>query len=94
MFDIEQGWTHENTCIMSYTTPRLDWIFSHKTKSKSTGIQTVLLPSDLSAVSHSDHPTPFYNLQGQCVSSTLSSSKANLPSGLYIHASRKVLVKH
>lgn len=27
--DIENGWTHEDTCIQSYTTERLDWIFSH-----------------------------------------------------------------
>lgn len=26
-FDIEEGWTHEMTCIESYTTPRLDWVF-------------------------------------------------------------------
>ncbi len=26
-FDTEQGWSHENTCTMSYTNPRLDWIF-------------------------------------------------------------------
>ena len=29
-FDIEEGWTHEMTCIQSYTTHRLDWVFSHK----------------------------------------------------------------
>ncbi|MDD6779215.1 MAG: prolyl oligopeptidase family serine peptidase [Bacteroidales bacterium] len=28
-FDIEDGWTHEMTCIQSYTTHRLDWVFSH-----------------------------------------------------------------
>ena len=27
--EIEEGWTHETTCIESYTTLRLDWIFSH-----------------------------------------------------------------
>ena len=26
-FDVEEGWTHEMTCIQSYTTPRLDWVF-------------------------------------------------------------------
>ena len=26
-FDIEEGWTHEMTCIQSYTTHRLDWVF-------------------------------------------------------------------
>ena len=28
--DIEEGWTHEMTCFESYTTPRLDWVFTHK----------------------------------------------------------------
>lgn len=28
-FDIEEGWTHEETCIQSYTADRLDWIFGH-----------------------------------------------------------------
>lgn len=29
-FDTGDGWTHEVTCIESYTTQRLDWVFSHK----------------------------------------------------------------
>lgn len=28
-FEIEEGWSHEMTCIQSYTTNRLDWVFSH-----------------------------------------------------------------
>lgn len=28
-FEIEEGWTHEMTCIQSYTTHRLDWVFRH-----------------------------------------------------------------
>lgn len=28
-FEVEDGWTHEMTCIQSYTTHRLDWVFSH-----------------------------------------------------------------
>lgn len=28
-FDIENGWTHEITCIKSYTSKRLEWIFKH-----------------------------------------------------------------
>lgn len=28
-FDIEEGWTHAQTCIESYTEVRLDWVFSH-----------------------------------------------------------------
>ena len=29
-YDIEQGWSHQQTCIESYTTPRLNWVFSHQ----------------------------------------------------------------
>lgn len=35
--DIEEGWTHEVTCIQSYTTKRLDWIFGHNRN--SSGIE-------------------------------------------------------
>lgn len=27
--EVGEGWTHEATCIQSYTTSRLDWVFSH-----------------------------------------------------------------
>lgn len=27
--EVEEGWTHEMTCKQSYTTRRLDWVFSH-----------------------------------------------------------------
>lgn len=36
-FDIEEGWTHEVTCIQSYTTDRLDWIFGHTRNSSGIG---------------------------------------------------------
>lgn len=36
--DIEEGWTHEVTCIQSYTTERLDWIFGHSRN--SSGIES------------------------------------------------------
>ena len=29
-YDTVEGWTHEMTCIQSYTTERLNWIFSHQ----------------------------------------------------------------
>lgn len=35
--DREEGWTHEVTCIQSYTTERLDWIFGHNRN--SSGIE-------------------------------------------------------
>lgn len=28
-YEIESGWTHETTCIESYTSARLDWVFVH-----------------------------------------------------------------
>lgn len=31
-YDVEQGWTHEQTCTWSYTTSRLDWLFSQHQK--------------------------------------------------------------
>ena len=31
--EVESGWTHEITCIQSYTAKRLEWVFSH-TKTK------------------------------------------------------------
>lgn len=34
-FETEEGWTHEMTCIQSYTTRRLDWIFAHNATSTS-----------------------------------------------------------
>ena len=39
-FDIEEGWTHEMTCIQSYTTHRLDWVFSYG--SNSSGIENTM----------------------------------------------------
>lgn len=31
--DIEEDWTHEMTCVQSYTAGRLDWIFGHSRNS-------------------------------------------------------------
>lgn len=36
-FDIEEGWTHEVTCIQCYTKERLDWVFGHNRN--SSGIE-------------------------------------------------------
>ena len=30
VFEIADGWTHEITCIESYTTQRMDWVFAHR----------------------------------------------------------------
>ena len=37
--DIEQGWTHANTCEQSYTDERLDWLFS-QIRSGESSIQS------------------------------------------------------
>ena len=29
-YDVEQGWTHEQTCIQSYTSARLNWVFAQR----------------------------------------------------------------
>ncbi len=34
--DIEEGWTHEVTCIQSYTTERIDWVFGHNRNSSGS----------------------------------------------------------
>lgn len=81
-FDIEQGWTHENTCIMSYTTQRLDWVFGHQSKNPQTDIQ-----EHISAVERS---TAVYNLQGQ----KMRGSPGELLSGIYISRGRKFVVQH
>lgn len=43
--ETEEGWTHEMTCIQSYTTPRLDWVFAHRRV--STGIEATESPASL-----------------------------------------------
>lgn len=37
-YDVIEGWTHEQTCIESYTTERLNWVFSHTLNNKETAI--------------------------------------------------------
>lgn len=38
MFDIVSGWNHEMTCIRSYSTSRLDWVFAHRLNAAGMGI--------------------------------------------------------
>ncbi len=40
MFDIENGWTHEDVCKNSYTDKRLNWVFKH-TKDTETSATSV-----------------------------------------------------
>lgn len=39
------GWTHEMTCIQSYTAHRLDWVFSHG--SNSSGIENPTVDNNI-----------------------------------------------
>lgn len=78
-YEAVEGWSHETTCIQSYTTARLDWVFSHR-KTPSAGITTVTI----------DCPTNldpnWYTLQGQII------SRPTAP-GIYIHQGKKTLIK-
>lgn len=78
-YEAVEGWSHETTCIQSYTTTRLDWVFSHR-KTPSAGITTVTI----------DRPTNldpnWYTLQGQIISHPIAP-------GIYIHQGKKTLIK-
>lgn len=43
MFETEEGYTHEMTCIRSYTSPRLRWVFSHE--ETPAGIESTVVES-------------------------------------------------
>lgn len=38
VFEIEDGWSHEDTCIKSYTADRLKWVFSNTRQSGDSGM--------------------------------------------------------
>lgn len=60
MFEIETGWSHATTCIQSYTTRRLDWVFS-QTRNVS-GIQAAKVASPYII------GKKFYSINGQQLS--------------------------
>ena len=37
----EEGWTHEMTCIQSYNTERLNWLFSHTKGDTPTAVNAI-----------------------------------------------------
>lgn len=39
VYDVVRGWTHEMTCIQSYSTHRLDWLFAHQ-RGQETNLTT------------------------------------------------------
>lgn len=66
--DVEEGWTHEMTCIQSYTSERLKWVFANK-KGNDTAVASI---SNEQAA-----PTAFFTLDGRRI------DKPTKP-GLYI----------
>ena len=76
-YETVEGWTHETTCIQSYSTERLDWVFAHK-KQSANGIETTV--NDIYG------NNAWYTLQGIKITQPLSH-------GLYIHNGKKVMVK-
>lgn len=67
-FEIEEGWTHEITCIQSYTTQRLDWVFSHG--SNSSGVENTTAGKIIDSMQ-------YYSIEGRALSEPPSK-------GLYI----------
>lgn len=62
--EIEEGWTHEMTCIQSYTTPRLDWLFAH---TRQTPANAISGPTATAADRQSVSSTEYFTLSGQRV---------------------------
>lgn len=77
VYETVPGWTHEETCIQSYTTQRLDWVFAHS-RQTSDGI---ILNSNL----QKEMPYNFwYALQGERILHPTSK-------GIYIYNGKKVV---
>ena len=75
-YETVEGWTHETTCIQSYSAARLGWVFAHS-RSQASGIGGAPACQEVSGA--------WYTLQGMRLERPASP-------GLYIHAGRKVLV--
>ncbi len=73
-----EGWSHEATCIQSYSAERLDWLFAHQLPLQ-TGIETV-------AAFESSNEGRWFTLQGVAIDKPKSR-------GIYIHGGKKVFVK-
>lgn len=77
VYETVEGWSHETTCIQSYTSARLDWIFSHAKKSED-GISYVIETTKKDEC--------YYDLQGKRLNAPIASR-------IYIHNGKKVVVK-
>lgn len=62
--DVEEGWTHEITCIQSYTTARLEWVFGHRRGTPSAISQ----PTSVSQVVSSQ----FFSIDGKRLSNPVT----------------------
>ena len=78
-YETVEGWTHEMTCIQSYSEERLGWVFAHS-RSMANGISGTPARQDTGT-------DACYTLQGTRVERPLSP-------GIYIQGSRKVLVTY
>ncbi len=78
VYETVEGWTHENTCIMSYTTKRLDWVFSHN-RAQTNGIHNIIGIGE-------PQQDVWFTIEG--VKITAPTAK-----GIYIHNGKKVLVR-
>lgn len=76
-YETVEGGTHETTCIQSYSTERLDWVFAHR-KQSADDIETTV--NDIYG------NNAWYTLQGIKITQPLSH-------GQYIHNGKKVMVK-
>lgn len=68
--EIENGWTHEMTCMQSYTARRLNWVFAHD-------LATTSAISGVASDSRSVVSSSYYSLTGQSV-------QTPCPPGVYI----------
>lgn len=66
--DIEEGWTHEMTCIQSYSARRLDWVFAHSKKA-TAAIETTeaVQPSGASRYAMDGRPMSRGQRRGLCI---------------------------
>ena len=74
--DIEEGWTHQNTCEQSYTDKRLEWLFS-QSRSGNTAV------SDMQS-SQRGSDDRLFDLMGRQVSKPLR--------GIYIKDRKKIAI--
>ena len=78
VYEAVPDWTHETTCIQSYSTPRMDWVFAHTKPATSS----VLTQYD----EQRKRDDAWYTLSGVKI------AKPSSP-GLYIHGGNKRVYK-